>query len=191
MLRLPRLGLLLAALLWPAFASAGPTEPPSDEMRAALIAAIDHADSFQHPFDAEVWLLDMSTRLKRFMPDEGKRLDFLRLLHGEATRAQISPELVLAVVEVESRFDRHAISYAGALGLMQIMPFWLDEIGKPGDNLFTVQTNLRFGCAILKYYLEMEKGNLAPALQRYNGSLGKPHYSNLVLKALHGRWFRS
>lgn len=170
---------------------AGPTEPPSEEMRQALIANIRTADSFQHRFDAEVWLLDMSTRLKKYVADDARRLEFLRLLHGEAARAQISPQLVLAVVEVESRFDRYAISSAGALGLMQIMPFWLDEIGKPGDNLFSMQTNLRFGCAILKYYLEIEKGRLAPALQRYNGSLGKPQYSNLVLKSLNGRWYRS
>jgi soluble lytic murein transglycosylase-like protein len=177
--------------LWSLAGHAGPTEPPSEEMRKALIAAIDRAASFQHKFDAEVWLLDMSTRLKKFVPDETRRLELLRVLHEEARRAQLSPELVLAVVDVESRFDHYAISPAGALGLMQIMPFWLDEIGKPDDNLFNMRTNLRFGCAILKYYLELEEGRLAPALQRYNGSLGNPGYSNLVLKALNGRWYRS
>lgn len=160
-------------------------------MRQALIVAIAQADSFQHKFDAEVWLLDMSTRLEKFIKDRERRLEFLRLLHGEATRAKLSPELVLAVVEVESRFDHYAISSAGALGLMQIMPFWLDEIGKGSDNLFNMQTNLRFGCAILKYYLEIENGHLARALQRYNGSLGRPEYSNLVTKALNRHWYRS
>lgn len=181
--------LLLCAAALPA--AAGPTERPSEEMRKALIVAIQEADSFQHRFDAEVWLLDMSTRMKKFIPNDNKRLEFLRLLHGEAVRAKLAPELVLAVVEVESRFDRYAISSAGALGLMQIMPFWLDEIGKPGDNLFNTQTNLRFGCAILKYYLEMEKGRVTQALARYNGSYGKPQYPNLVLRALNTRWYRS
>lgn len=184
----------MLAIIWVGMSEcgyAGPTEPPSEEMRAALKAAISETESFKHPFDAEVWLLDMSTRLKKFVPDDQRRLELLRLLHGEAVRAKLSPELVLAVVDVESRFDPHAISSAGALGLMQIMPFWLDEIGKPGDNLFSMQTNLRFGCAILRYYLEVENGRLPQALQRYNGSLGNPHYSNLVLKALSQRWFRS
>ena len=98
---------------------------------------------------------------------------------------------MLAVIEVESAFDRFAISHAGALGLMQVMPFWLDEIGRPGDNLFEVQTNLRFGCTILKYYLDMEKGNLINALGRYNGSYGRMKYPNKVLKALNRRWYRS
>lgn len=181
-------GLLLlcaAAAAW-----AGPTEKPDAELRQALIAAINDADSFEHRFDAEVWLLDMSSRLKKFMPDEQQRLDFLRLLHSEARRAKIAPELVLAVIEVESRFDRYAISSTGALGLMQIMPFWLDEIGKPDDNLFLVRTNLRLGCTILKYYLEKEKGNMVNALARYNGSYGKPQYPYLVINALNKRWFR-
>ena len=170
---------------------AGPTERPSEELRQQLIAAINSADSFTDRFDAEVWLVDMSARLKKFVPDDKDRLELLRLLHAEARRAKLAPELVLAVVEIESKFDRYAISGAGALGLMQIMPFWLDEIGKPGDNLFRMQTNLRFGCTILKYYLEQEEGRLAPALQRYNGSYGKPEYPSLVLNALSKRWYRS
>lgn len=184
--------LLAASLLLCAFdAQAGPTEKPDEELRSRLIEAIGQADSFEHHFDAEVWLFDMSTRLKRYVPEDKKRLDFLRLLHSEAKRARIAPELVLAVIEVESRFDRYAVSSAGAQGLMQIMPFWLKEIGKPDDNLFDVQTNLRFGCTILKYYLEKEKGGMVNALARYNGSYGKPQYPYLVINALNKRWYHS
>src|SRR3546814_8931332 len=92
----------------------------------------------------------MSGRLRPYMKDEGRRLELLRLVHSEARRAKLAPELVLSVIEVESRFDRYAVSSAGAQGLMQIMPFWLKEIGKPGDNLFHTRTNLRMGCTILK-----------------------------------------
>lgn len=149
----------------------------------------DNTDGFDR-FDAEVWLVDMSARLGRFLPDEKERLNLLKHLHFEARKANLHPELVLAVIEVESRFDRFAISNAGARGLMQIMPFWLKEIGRPDDNLFKPQTNLRFGCTILRYYLDMEKGDLGPALARYNGSSGSTRYPNKVVTALNHRWYR-
>lgn len=187
-----RRGCIAVLLLFAAsIVQAAPTEKPDDELRRRLIVAINQADSFEHRFDAEVWLVDMSTRVKKFMPDEAQRLEFLRLLHREARNAKIAPELVLAVIDVESRFNRFAVSSSGAQGLMQIMPFWLDEIGKPGDNLFDVQTNLRFGCTILKYYLEREKGGMVGALARYNGSYGKPQYPTLVINALNKRWYHS
>lgn len=186
-----RLAAALVLCVLAGAASAGPTERPDEELRKKLAAAVRDSSSFQHRFDAEVWLLDMSTRLKKYIKDDQERLEFLRLLHAEATRAKLAPELVLAVIDVESRFDRFAISSAGALGLMQIMPFWLDEIGMPGDNLFRTQTNLRFGCTILRHYLEKENGNLGPALARYNGSYGKPQYPALVMTALNKRWYRS
>ena len=104
--------------------------------------------------------------------------------------ADLPPELVLAVIDVESNFDRFAISRVGARGLMQIMPFWLDEIGRPDDNLMHIHTNLRFGCTILKYYLDMENGDLIRALGRYNGSLGKRRYPNKVLDKLRLKWYR-
>lgn len=170
---------------------AAPTERPTEELRRQLLAAVKAADSFEHPFDAEVWLVDMSTRLKRYVKDDRARLELLRIVHAEAHRAKLAPELVLSVIEVESRFDPYAISSAGALGLMQIMPFWLDEIGVEGDNLFDIRTNLRFGCTILRYYLDIEKGQMVPALARYNGSYGKPQYPNLVIGALNRRWFKS
>ena len=98
---------------------------------------------------------------------------------------------MLAVIDVESNFDRFAISVAGALGLMQVMPFWLDEIGRPDDNLMRIDTNLRYGVTILHYYMSMENGDLVRALGRYNGSLGQRKYPNKVLDKLRLKWFRS
>jgi soluble lytic murein transglycosylase-like protein len=171
-------------------AIAGPTGEPDPELRALLTQAIASADSFDDRYDAEVWLLDMSNRLRRYIADDAERLEFLRVLHREAARANIPPELALAVVDIESRFDRYAISVAGAQGYMQIMPFWLREIAGPEENLFHTKTNLRMGCTILRYYLDREKGNLVNALARYNGSYGKPDYPALVLKVLDKRWYR-
>lgn len=185
-----RAALALVLGLCGATAWAGPTGEPEPELRVLLRQAIAEADSFEHRFDAEVWLLDMSARLQRFMRGDAERLEFLRVLHAEANRARIPPELALAVIEVESRFDRFAISSAGAQGYMQIMPFWLKEIAGPEENLFHTRTNLRMGCTILRFYLDKERGNLVPALARYNGSLGKPQYPNLVLRALNRRWQR-
>lgn len=159
-------------------------------LRELLREAANAADSFADEFDAQVWLTDMSARLAATVKDPQERLDILRHVHYEATRAELAPELVLAVIDVESNFDRYAISGAGARGLMQIMPFWLNEIGRPEDNLVQIGTNLRFGCTILKYYLEMEHGNLPRALGRYNGSLGKRRYPNKVLDKLRLKWYR-
>lgn len=162
----------------------------NSELRLLLQKAIKDSNSFEDRFDAEVWLLDMSNRLMKKIPDPGKRLKLLRQIHLEATRAKLHPELVLAVIDVESNFDRFAISKAGAQGLMQVMPFWLKEIGKPRDSLFNVNTNLRMGCTILKYYLKKEKGDLTRALARYNGSLGSYRYTNKVFNLLNKRWFK-
>ncbi|MDH5573052.1 MAG: lytic transglycosylase domain-containing protein, partial [Gammaproteobacteria bacterium] len=161
---------------------------PDDELRLLLIKAINESDSFEDRFDAEVWLVDMSARLKSRIPDTNNRLHILKNIHYEATRANLFPELVLAVIDVESNFNRYAISKAGAMGLMQIMPFWLKEIGKPGDNLFNIKTNLRMGCTILRYYLDKEKGDLTQALARYNGSKGSYKYTNKVFRFLDNRW---
>ena len=161
-----------------------------NELRILLQQAIKDSDSFEDRYDAEVWLVDMSSRLSDKIPDDEKRLKLLRQIHYEATRAKLYPELVLAVINVESNFNRFAISKAGALGLMQVMPFWLKEIGKPKDNLFDVRTNLRMGCTILKYYLKKEKGDLTRALARYNGSLGSYRYTNKIFKVLNKRWHK-
>lgn len=163
---------------------------PNNELRLLLQNAVKDSDSFDDRFDAEVWLVDMSNRLKKKVKHPEKRLDLLRQIHREASRAKLHPELVLAVIDVESNFDRFAISTAGAQGLMQVMPFWLKEIGQPRDSLFNVRTNLRMGCTILKYYLKKEKGDLTRALARYNGSLGRYKYPNKVFKLLNKRWYK-
>jgi soluble lytic murein transglycosylase-like protein len=161
------------------------------KLRQLLTEAINSSESFDDRFHAEVWLLDMSNRLKRFVKDEQTRLDMLKQIHLEASRAGLQPELVLAVIEIESHFDSYAISKAGAQGMMQVMPFWLDEIGRPEDNLIVMKTNLRMGCTILKYYMDMENGDLHEALARYNGSKGSRVYSNKVLDALRKHWYKS
>ena len=162
----------------------------NDELRLVLQQAVNDSESFEDRFDAEVWLTDMSNRLKKKIPQAEKRLNLLRQIHHEARKANLHPELVLAVIDVESNFDRFAISKAGAQGLMQVMPFWLKEIGKPRDSLFNVRTNLRMGCTILKHYLKKEKGDLTRALARYNGSLGRYKYPNKVFKLLNKRWYK-
>ncbi len=160
------------------------------ELKHLLKEAIEDTSGFTDRFDAEVWLLDMSTRMTKQVPDPQERMEILKNVHREASRADLEPELVLSVIHVESNFKPFAISSVGARGLMQIMPFWLKEIGHPKDNLFNIQTNLRFGCTILSYYLKIEKGNLFRALGRYNGSLGKSRYPNKVNKAKQERWYK-
>jgi soluble lytic murein transglycosylase-like protein len=159
------------------------------EMRVFLKAAIGKSDSFADRFDAEVWLLDMSTRLSPFIQNPEERLDLLRAIHREAKRAQLKPDLVLALIQVESKFDRYAVSRAGAQGLMQVMPFWKNEIGHSEDNLTDINTNLRYGCQILKFYMQKESGSWMNALARYNGSYGKLWYPARVMDAWRDRWY--
>ena len=188
-----RLGVLLIFVLGfqTSFANDALLETePDNELRQLLQHAIKESSSFSDRFEAEVWLIDMSNRLKNKVKLPEKRLKLLRQIHQEASRAKLHPELVLAVIDVESNFDRFAISSAGAQGLMQVMPFWLKEIGQARDSLFNVRTNLRMGCTILKYYLKKEKGDLTRALARYNGSLGKYKYPNKVFKLLNKRWYK-
>lgn len=180
-------GLLLAALVP---AAAGAQQTPDPELREILRKAANDADSFEDRFDAEVWLTDMSRRLAPKIENPEERIQLLTRVHYEAARAELPPELVLAVIDVESNFDPYAISVAGALGLMQVMPFWRDEIGRPNDNLIHVDTNLRYGCTILKYYLDKEHGDLRRALGRYNGSIGRRSYPNKVIDKLSRKWFR-
>lgn len=172
--------------------SATAQEPLDPELRAQLQRAVESSKSFVDRFEAEVWLSDMDQRLARHRPKltGDERLELLKLVHHEATRAAISPELVLAVIDIESRFDRFAISSVGAQGLMQVMPFWLKEIGHPEDNLFDLHTNLRMGCTILKYYLDRSKGDVRRALNRYNGTRQRK-YSDKVLQVLSARWYKS
>ncbi len=166
-------------------------QTPDPELREVLRVAASEADSFEDRFHAEVWLTDMSARLARQVSDPDERMEILTRVHYEAMRVELPPELILAVIEVESNFDRYAISVAGAIGLMQVMPFWKDEIGRPDDNLNHIDTNLRYGCTILRFYLDKENGDLRRALGRYNGSLGKRKYPNLVIDKLSTKWFKA
>jgi soluble lytic murein transglycosylase-like protein len=164
-------------------------EEVDPQLKALLMQTVSQADSFHDRFDAEVWLLDMSTRLRHFLPNEQQRLEFLRLVHREARIAGLKPDLVIAVIHSESLFDRYALSSVGAQGVMQVMPFWKAELGRPDDNLIDLATNLRYGCTILKFYLDKEKGNLRRALARYNGSLGSQKYPDRVLDYWYTFWY--
>ena len=167
-------------------------EPLADSMRAGLQASIADTPASRHafsnPMDAVSWLTEMAQRMEKRVPYLRTRLDLLRTVHYEASGAGLDPQLVLAIIHVESNFRKFAVSSAGARGYMQVMPFWVGLIGKKGDNLFNLRTNLRYGCVILRHYLDIEGGNLSRALARYNGSLGKPDYPNLVLRAMRTSW---
>jgi soluble lytic murein transglycosylase-like protein len=182
-------GVLLATILMAGSAVA--EVRPDPELREVLRSAANDTTSFEDRFDAEVWLTDMSRRLERQVKDPEQRIKILKLVHSEAQRVDLAPELILAVIETESNFDHYAISVAGAIGLMQIMPFWLDEIGRSDDNLLHIETNLRYGCTILKFYLDKENGDLRRALGRYNGSLGRRKYPNKVIDKLTRKWFQA
>lgn len=184
-----RKALSVCLLLLSFHAVAASTEQQSD-LRQLLQQAIESSDSFKDRFEAEVWLIDMSKRLRKMLPDKKERIELLKAVHQEATRTGLHPELVLAVIHIESHFDRFAISRAGAQGLMQVMPFWLKEIGHADDNLIELRTNLRMGCTILKYYLDKENGDLIKGLARYNGSAGTRKYADKVLDVLRTQWFK-
>jgi len=183
--------LLLISLfvLWMANSQAS-TQTADAELTAMLKRAITETSNFSDRYEAEVWYMDMNTRLKRRVKNDKERIELLNMIHTEARRANLQPELVMAVIQIESNFDRWAISRVGARGLMQVMPFWLKEIGRPGDDLFNARTNLRMGCTILRHYLDKENGNIIRALGRYNGSLGSYRYPRKVLAALRNNWYR-
>jgi soluble lytic murein transglycosylase-like protein len=188
------LPLCMAGVLFASGALAGAQvyTPLSASVRAVLQRSVsDQAApklAFGTQYEADVWLKEMSRRLRKRIPDAESRLDFLSTVHYEATRAGLEPELVLGLIEVESSFKKYAVSSAGAHGYMQVMPFWVKEIGTAEHNLFHLRINLRYGCTILRHYLDMEHGNLYRALGRYNGSLGRPEYPNLVRAAWHNNW---
>ena len=154
------------------------------ELRQLLNMESMPISSFQTSQQAVDWLAYQSKNLQNKLPNETLRRNWLRLVHYESTRFNLDPDLVLALIEVESGFNRFALSHVGASGLMQVMPFWKDLIGQSADSLFDVHTNLRYGCIILKHYLEAENYDLVRGLARYNGSLGDRGYADLVL----GRW---
>jgi soluble lytic murein transglycosylase-like protein len=144
---------------------------------------------FATPEQGEAWLNDMSSRLSRYIPDQQTRIDLLTTVQYESKRAGLDPQLILGVIDTESKFRKHAVSRAGARGYMQVMPFWTNVIGNREHNLFNLRTNLRYGCVILRHYLDIERGDTERALLRYNGSLGtKSAYASQVLRAWRSRW---
>ena len=185
---------LAAALLYASAAAAGAQmyEELAASVRHSLAAALADRSvpelAFRERADAHQWLFEMSRRLEKRIPERGQRLELLRTAHFEALRAGLDPQLVLGVIEVESAFRKYAVSRAGARGYMQVMPFWVKLIGSKGDNLFHLRTNLRYGCVILRHYLDRENGDYFRALGRYNGSLGNADYPRAVLAAWKVRW---
>ncbi len=183
---------LCLALLIPLALQAGlsnaTTGRVDDGLREYLLASVTEADSFEDRFDAEVWLLAKSQSLRRYIKEPSEAFRVLRLIHRESVRVGLPPDMVLAVIHVESLFDPYAVSSAGAMGMMQVMPFWKREIGREHDNLIDLETNLRYGCTILKYYLDKEKGRWPEALARYNGSYGKYWYPERVMNAWEKYW---
>jgi soluble lytic murein transglycosylase-like protein len=185
----------LAALLLPLAAAAGNQveEQLSASTRASLQASIADRGvptiSFDSgPENAHRWLYEMGKRLQKRMPDRKQRTEFLKTVHYEARRSGLDPQMVLGLIQVESNFRKYAVSGAGARGYMQVMPFWVRAIGEPHHNLFALRTNLRYGCVILRHYLDRENGDYFRALGRYNGSLGRPEYPDAVHAAWQGPW---
>jgi soluble lytic murein transglycosylase-like protein len=181
--------LLSFMFLGAAYAGTQAEEVLSASVRGVLQRAVSDRAAprlvFASQREADDWLNEMSRHVAKRIPDVEYRLDFLKTVHYEATRAGLDPQLVLGLIEVESGFRKYAVSSAGARGYMQVMPFWVRDIGASGQNLFHLSTNLRYGCTILRYYLDIENGDLYRALGRYNGSLGKPEYPNMVRAAWH------
>jgi len=184
--------LLLLCVTFCAEAGAQKEEQLSTSVRAMLQKSISDAAPpklvFNNEQEAYAWLAEMSRRLEKRIPDKEFRLDFLKIVHYEATRAGLDPQLVLGLIQVESGFKKYAVSNVGARGFMQVMPFWVRSIGTSDQNLFDRRVNLRYGCTILRHYLDIEKGDLYRALGRYNGSLGQPEYPNMVVGAWRNQW---
>ena len=166
-------------------------EPLSNSVKSMMQKSISDLAApklmFASQTEGDAWLAEMSQRLAKRVPDIAYREELLKSVHYEATRAGLDPQLVMGLIHVESGFKKYAVSSVGARGFMQVMPFWVKSIGSPDQNLFHLRLNLRYGCTILRHYLDKEHGDLYRALGRYNGSLGKPQYPNLVL----GAWKRN
>lgn len=179
-----------------AHAGAQQYEPLADSVQLGLASQIADTRPPQRSFanvDERMafvaWLTEMSERLHARIPDYTARVDFLKTLDYEVTRAGLDRQLVLGLIQVESNFRKYAVSIAGARGYMQVMPFWTRLIGDgESRRLFEMRSNLRYGVVILRHYLDIEKGDLYLALGRYNGSRGRPQYPNAVHAAWNGRW---
>jgi soluble lytic murein transglycosylase-like protein len=175
-----------------ALAGAQIYEPLSDSAKVVMQRSIDDRKIPRLYFNSSIekvnWLQAMSIRLEKRIPNLTDRLNFLKQLHFAATLSGVDPQMVLAIIQAESGFRKYAVSKAGAHGYMQVMPFWVKELGRPRDRLFDMRTNLHYGCAILRHYLNKENGNYFRALGRYNGSLGKAEYPNLVFATWKKQW---
>lgn len=182
--------LLISACLILTFSTlqASQTENEQTNLVNALTTAFADQHSFDDEYVGQVWLASMSDPLSRWIDDTEDRIRLLKLIHAEASRAGLEPGLVLALIQVESAFDNYAISYAGARGMMQIMPFWKQEIGREEDNLMDTPTNLRYGTTILAHYIELENGSVIRGLARYNGSRGQTWYPKRVLTYWNRYW---
>jgi soluble lytic murein transglycosylase-like protein len=192
MLRFTALFLLLIFAVQPALAGNQKEMELSHSVKALMQKSISDLGApkliFANEAEGQAWLSEMSERLKKRLPDQTYREEFLRSVHYEATRAGLDPQMVLGLIQVESAFKKYAVSSVGARGYMQVMPFWVRSIGAKDHNLFHLKLNLRYGCTILRHYIDIERGDLYRALGRYNGSLGKPQYPNLVLGAWRKHW---
>ena len=184
----PWLGAVCALALFGAANIAHADAQRDPALRDLLQKVNEKTDCFTDKYEAIVWYKAMEPRLQRFVNSHEKRIEILDHVYCEAKRdksVKLPPDLVLALIEVESRFDPWAVSHAGAVGLMQVMPFWPKELGVQ-NQLVRVAPNIRMGCEILRFYLRKERGDWARALARYNGSLGRNTYSSLVMS----RWER-
>jgi soluble lytic murein transglycosylase-like protein len=188
-----------AIVIFAAMLTGGPClagEQKYEQLVASVQAALhqtvaDRASprlTFASDSEGAAWIADMSRRMEKYVEDENTRRDLLVTVQYEATRAGLDPQLVLGVMQVESKFRKYAVSKAGARGYMQVMPFWPKLLGEPDQNLFSLRANLRYGCTILRHYLDIERGDTQRALARYNGSLGKSRYSEMVMRAWTKNW---
>ena len=178
---LPLLALLLPLAVHAAPSANAQREP---ELRSAVQHAIDQAECFDDRYDSAVWYKMMEPRLRAKVPDRDERMSILKNVFCEANRAgeiRIPPGLIMAIIDVESGFNRYAVSYAGAVGLMQVMPFWPENLGMRRHQLVRAPENIRMGCAIFRAYLKREDNNVARALARFNGSTGQRWYSDKVI----------
>ena len=178
---------LLLLLLLPCAAAFGDRQQ-DPQLGKLLEQALGAGECFEDRFEEQVWLAAMQPKLTKMVTDAKERADILHHVYCEARRLELPPGLVMAVIDVESRFDRWAVSHAGAVGLMQVMPFWPQQLGMTNHELVRIPQNVRMGCTILKFYLDREKGDYTRALARYNGSVGRRNYSDLVLTRLANRW---
>jgi len=181
--------MLAAMLLAPLAARAGAQqeEQLAPSVVAGLAKAIADAPApanYANRDELQGWLGAMSQRIAHKVVDERERRDLLATVHYEATRAGLDPQLMLGVIYHESGFKKYAISVVGARGYMQVMPFWVQQIGAADQNLFNLRTNLRYGAVILRHYLDIENGDYYRALGRYNGSLGRSEYPTAVMAAI-------